>query len=1198
MNEAGSDCHWKNLDLRCSGITRAQLLAQDLTVTVMEDNTMSDVLIGKATVSLVEAAAKGSLGSDVDIEVDLIDDKGKPAGRVVLQCSAHPTAAEVKLAPGLKEGVVKIKKVIAKGIETGNRISKNTPSIQFKYGAWEGATGVGEGKDPIWEYLKLQSLPASPADILSTQALIVSLFDNGKLIGGGTIENMLLPGSQPDADTDIPVLLTHAKTGAPIGKITVTLNVGAPEVDLVAEAAKEEELAMPAYSEAVLLITSIKAEGLTNTEWIGKSDPFVALTLGAWSDQTVPCENAGGDVIWNDLKFREEFTADMLVHQPLEVTVYDKNNYCKNVLLGRGKVSLKRVAYSLGKEVELLVPLENSNGKSAGKVTIKAEIREQSKKLLKSLPADFETGILHVYRISAFNLPNRELIGKQDPFAVVKVGDFSDRTPTMNEAGSDPVFDLLDIKTKVTGPILQNQKMEVELWEDNTTGNILLGTAKVSLAKMTTVGEEVELRVNLVDKKGENAGRALLFARLEDMPLTVEEEAAVPIAEGFTRGTLCVRKICAFGLANTESFLSKQDPFVMLQLGAWTDQTKVKDNAGTNCIWDLLSMETEVDKATLQTGTFEVKVMNSNSLRSHTEIGTGKVTVRRAAVQLKQVVELSVDLTNSKTGKPAGRVVLHVELLPEELEESYALPADFEFGRLQISRIEAFNLKNMELIGLQDPFIALKYGDWTEKTYTQDDAGSDAVWKFLAIGCDVTRAAMQAQVLEVTAWDENKGRAHALIGTGTVSLMKAAAHLTEEVELKVKLLDAEGGSAGKVSLFGTLTIPEPDAELPDTFVEGAMKIKRVSVFGLKNSEMFGLKKGDPFIKIKLNDFKAETKVLKSAGENPIWSNLDFITNVDVRTVKVGELVVEAWEKNSGMFGDKLLASSEILIKRCGGKLGQEVELIAKLKTEKGEDRGEVNVLVQLDPVAELSQPDLGLPEKFVVGTVRITKIQALGLDNKEFMRAKQDPYICMTIGDWSETTTTLNSAGSNATWTSLDMAAEVNADILGKEKLTVRVMDENTTRADSVLGVGTVSMRKLCARLNTPVELKVDLVAENGAAVGVVLVTALLNESKLDDLMDALPESAVVVKKGMLVVKKITAIDLKGGDSTFLGGKQVIFIFQMLSYAFNGFASLSIYCTNYFSVGSLCAAHLGERMVCEDSGNEECRQKCRVERHH
>jgi len=580
-------------------------------------------------------------------------------------------------------------------------------------------------------------------------------------------------------------------------------------------------------------------------------------------------------------------------------------------------------------------------------------------------------------------------MGKQDPFAVIKIGDFSDRTPTMSEAGSDPVFDLLDVKTKVTAAILQNQPLQVELWEDNITGNILLGTAKATLSKVTTFGEEVQFRMNLTDKNGESAGRALIFARLEEMPLTKEQEAVVPIAEGFSRGTLCIRKICAFGLTNTDLFPTKQDPYVMLQMGAWSDKTKVKDTAGTNSIWDLLSMEADVDRDILQSAAIDVKVMNSNNLRSHSEIGSGRVAVRRAATQLKQLVELSVDLLNTKSGKPAGHVVLHVEVLPEELEESYILPASFEFGRIQISRIEAFNLKNTELVGLQDPFIALKYGEWKDKTFTQDDAGSDAVWNFLAIGCDVNRSAIQSQVLEVTAWDENKGRAHALIGTGTVSLLKCAVHMTEQVELKVKLLDAQGASAGKVSLFGTLTVPEPDSELPDTFVEGALKIKRVSLFGLKNSELFGLKKGDPFLKIRINDFKAETNVLKSAGENPVWNNLDFLANVDTKTVKAGEVVVEAWEKNSGMFGDKLLASCEIPLKRSGSKLSQEVELIAKMKTDKGEDRGEINVLVQLDPVAALSLPDLGLPEKFSVGTVRITKIQAFGLDNKEFMRTKQ-----------------------------------------------------------------------------------------------------------------------------------------------------------------------------------------------------------------
>jgi hypothetical protein len=145
----------------------------------------------------------------------------------------------------------------------------------------------------------------------------------------------------------------------------------------------------------------------------------------------------------------------------------------------------------------------------------------------------------------------------------------------------------------------------------------------------------------------------------------------------------------------------------------------------------------------------------------------------------------------------------------------------------------------------------------------------------------------------------------------------------------------------------------------------------------------------------------------------------------------------------------------------------------------------------------------------------------------------------VTIGDWSETTDTLSSAGSAATWTALDMAAEVNADILCSEKLTVRVMDENTTRRDSVLGVGHESMRKLCSRMGNPVEVGVDLVAENGAAVGRVVVTAVLTESRLEDLNEGLPESAVVVKKAQLAVRKISAVDLKGGDSSFLGDKPV-----------------------------------------------------------
>jgi hypothetical protein len=989
QDDAGSDAHWKDLDFRCPGLTRALLLDQELTVTAMDDNaTRGDVVIGTASTSLVEAAAQGVLGTDVDLEVDLLDSKGAPAGRVVLQCRLHREEAKLELAAGLKEGVVKVTKIIARGLETGNRFTKTTPQVHLQYGAWEGVTPVGEGTDPVWDNLNLESSPAAPADLLRTQPLTVTLLDNKKKIAVATVSNLLLAGSQPGADVDIPLELLHVKAGAAVGRLTLTLSVGAPSENIAALAAKEEDLAPPSFTDAVLLVHSVKAEGLANTEWFGQADPFVSLTLGAWTEQTSVCTNAGGNVLWNDVKVREEFPVNTLLHQPMEIAVFDKNQYRKNVLIGRGQVSLKRAVYSLGREIELVAQLQNDRKKDVGRIVMKLELREQSKEGLKTLPADFKEALLHIVRISAFSLPNKEMTGKQDPYVVVKLGDYRDRTPTLQEAGSDPVFDLLDLKPRVTAPILLNRQLEVEVYEDNTVGgDILLGTGTVTLKRVTTMGEDVDLRVALRDSRGESAGRVLLVARLEDMPLPEEKLAAVPISEGFVRGTINVRKICAFGLLNTDIFGTKQDPYVLVKLGDWAAQTRVKDNAGTDCLWEELDMECDVDVPALQSASFQVQVMNKNNLRAHSEIGAGAVAIRRAGSQVGQVVELSVSLVNTKSGKAAGRVVLHVQVLPE-VESSYALPADFNFGHFKVSRICGFNLRNTELMGLPDPYVVLKFGAWTEKTYTQDDAPGDVTWNFLTIGCDVLRDAVSSQMLEVVAWDENKGLPHVQIGSGTVSLLKAAAHLGDEVELKVKLADAQGKPSGKIVIYGTLAVPQPIAELPDTFVQGSLKVKRVSVFGLKNSEMLGLSKGDPYMRLKLNSFQADTKVLSNAGENPAWKSLDFETTVNVRAVKAGELVVEAWEKNS-LFSDKLLCTCELPLKLAGGKLGQEVELIGKLKTINGEDRGTVNVLVQLDPVAALSAPDLGLPEGFTVGSVEITKVQALGLQNKEIFGGKQ-----------------------------------------------------------------------------------------------------------------------------------------------------------------------------------------------------------------
>ena len=120
--------------------------------------------------------------------------------------------------------------------------------------------------------------------------------------------------------------------------------------------------------------------------------------------------------------------------------------------------------------------------------------------------------------------------------------------------------------------------------------------------------------------------------------------------------------------------------------------------------------------------------MNKNSITKDTLIGSGIVSIKRAVSKLDTIQELSIVLSDGKTDKPCGRVVLHVELQQAEKEDEYKIPPGFEYGTLNIATIAAFNLKNTEMIGLQDPYVVLRIGEeWEDKTFTLDDIGAPSL---------------------------------------------------------------------------------------------------------------------------------------------------------------------------------------------------------------------------------------------------------------------------------------------------------------------------------------------------------------------------------------------------------------------------------------------------------------------------------------
>jgi hypothetical protein len=289
--------------------------------------------------------------------------------------------------------------------------------------------------------------------------------------------------------------------------------------------------------------------------------------------------------------------------------------------------------------------------------------------------------------------------------------------------------------------------------------------------------------------------------------------------------------------------------------------------------------------------------------------------------------------------------------------------------------------------------VELKIGEWSDKTYTKDEGGGDVLWEFLDLRCDVTPDMVTNTPLEITVWDENKGRKNALIGRATSRLIKAGASLGQEVELSVTLVDEKEKYAGRLLIFAILNneAEDQDGVISDDFVRGELKIKRVNCFGLRNTELIG--KQDPFVQLDLNDcdFHEVTPSQEDVGANPIWNHLDYSTIVNPTIVKIGSIQIKVWDHNR--VGNTLIGSGEVSIRKAGCCLGGDVELRSKIADANGNFAGRVVLLANIRSLPpESSDSAISLPDSFTSGIIHFNRIAVTGLKNKEFL-GKQVSFV-------------------------------------------------------------------------------------------------------------------------------------------------------------------------------------------------------------
>lgn len=133
-------------------------------------------------------------------------------------------------------------------------------------------------------------------------------------------------------------------------------------------------------------------------------------------------------------------------------------------------------------------------------------------------------------------------------------------------------------------------------------------------------------------------------------------------------------------------------------------------------------------------------------------------------------------------------------------------PLQFEQAVVRVRRVHTSHLKSVELIGKNDPFVVMTFGDvWSGQTSTIEEGGADAEWEVLpeeqeSMQFQVTREELTKHKMNVCVSDENKFRSHVVIGEADVSLsalLEAGAY-EHEHEFSACLRTKKGKESGSV----------------------------------------------------------------------------------------------------------------------------------------------------------------------------------------------------------------------------------------------------------------------------------------------------------------------------------------------------------------------------------------------------------------
>ena len=340
---------------------------------------------------------------------------------------------------------------------------------------------------------------------------------------------------------------------------------------------------------------------------------------------------------------------------------------------------------------------------------------------------------------------------------------------------------------------------------------------------------------------------------------------------------------------------TRLDPYVKITLGghkkkALSKKSKVFKNSGRNVhmghealVFDVV---TPADLVYDNQVTMTIGVYNSN-LISDTLIAQTTISLLDYYRDFHHNVELPLQFDHKKNGRiSAGSIHVDVRFQPAKL------------GYLVITCKEGRNMKNMELLGKQDPYCRVNLGSEKKRSRTIKNGGKNCSFGHeklqFAIG-----ARNWAEDLVFSCLDEDIG-SDDLIGSTKFDLLSFMSTAQNAQDLSV-----EGKTEPLDQFFPIYQGKKQSGEVwlqIEFFPAGKLTIKTIKGRNLVNKDTFG--RQDPYVVYECpglsGTMKVKTKTDTDGGTNPHWDE-------DIELP-----IVDQYEVEMSVFDEDMVGANDLI----------------------------------------------------------------------------------------------------------------------------------------------------------------------------------------------------------------------------------------------------------------------------------------------